>query len=325
MPGPALVLPDPAIGSSAPPTTGYNRDVTDPSILAALRDEVRRRATREGSVASPFDGLSYFRVDAPAGWKRFDSPGVVVAVIVDRAKDIELASHRTLRYEPGSYVFFTREARYTSRIAEATRARPYLSFAIVLDPEVVAETLLSMEDDLDDVAGGEDDDAWVERWDPPLGEAFLRLLRAVDDPLERRLVAPLVVREIVFRLLRSDHAGPLRRAVRADDARIRTAMQFVRANPAGSLTVEGLARHVAMSPSHFAHRFREIARMTPMRFVKNVRLREARLRMLRDGLRASEAALEVGYASPAHFTRDFKSHFGATPAAYARELRDRIA
>ncbi len=64
--------------------------------------------------------------------------------------------------------------------------------------------------------------------------------------------------------------------------------------------------------------------MTPMRFVKNVRLREARLRMLRDGLRASEAAMEVGYQSPAHFNRDFKSHFGATPAAYTRERKGRL-
>lgn len=320
----ALVLPDPAIVIERAPRSGYNGVVPDPTLLTRLRDEVRRRATREGNVPSPLDGLYYFRADAPVGPKPVESPGIVVAVIVDRAKSIELANQRTLRYTPGSYLFFTREARYTSFIEEASPERPYLSFAVALDPEVVAETLLSMEDGVDDAAG-EDDDAWVERWDDALGEAFLRLLGAVDDPLERRHVAPLVVREIVFRLLRSEHAGPLRRAARADDPRIRAAMRFVRANPAETLTVEALAKQVAMSPSHFAHRFREVARMTPMRFVKNVRLREARLRMLRDGLRASEAAIEVGYASPSHFTRDFKSHFGATPAAYARELRDRLA
>lgn len=298
--------------------------MTDSSILAALREEVRRCAVREGHVASPFDGLYYYRADAPVGPKRVDTPGVVVAVIVDRAKTIELASQGTLRYEPGSYLFITREARYTSIIEQATPSRPYLSFAVTLDPEVVAETLLSMEDELEDDGAGDDQDAWVERWDDALGEAFLRLLRSIDDPLERRLVAPLVVREIVFRLLRSEHAGPLRRAARADDPRIRAAMRFVRESPAEAVTVEALAKQVAMSPSHFAHRFREIARMTPMRFVKNVRLREARLRMLRDGLRASEAAMEVGYQSPAHFTRDFKSHFGATPAAYTRELKGRL-
>ena len=321
----ALLLPDPAICVKPPPGARYNLAVTDPSLLAALREEVRRRAVREGHLASPFDGLAYFRADAPVGPKRVETSGVVVAVIVDRAKTIELASQGTLRYAPGSYLFITREARYTSVIERATRSRPYLSFALTLDPELVAETLLSMDERDGDAIAGDDHDAWIERWDAALGEAFLRLLRAIDDPLERRLVAPLVVREIVFRLLRSEHAGPLRRAARADDPRIRAAMRFVSANPAEAATVETLARRVAMSPSHFAHRSREIARMTPMRFVKNVRLREARLRMLRDGLRASEAAVEVGYQSPSHFTRDFKSHFGATPAAYARELKGRLA
>ncbi len=224
--------------------------MTDSSILAALREEVRRCAVREGHVASPFEGLYYYRADAPVGPKRVDTPGVVVAVIVDRAMTIELASQGTLRYEPGSYLFIIRETQYTSVIEQATPPRPYLSFAVTLDAEVVAETLLSMEDGLDDDGldddGASDDhDAWVERWDDALGEAFLRLLRSIDDPLERRLVAPLVVREIVVRLLRCERAGALRRAARADDPRIRAAMRLVRESPAEAVTVETLAKHVA--------------------------------------------------------------------------------
>ena len=82
------------------------------------------------------------------------------------------------------------------------------------------------------------------------------------------------------------------------------------------------ARYLSTIPSHFAHRFRAVARVSPMRYVKQVRLDRARLLMLREGLGASEAADEVGYASPSHFTRDFKAVFGAPPAAYAQRLRD---
>jgi len=298
--------------------------VVDRRILDSLRDEVRRRAVREGHVSSAYPGLWFYRADAPAGPKRVSAPGVVIAVIAERAKVIELADGRRLRYTPGSYLFFTREARYVSHIEKASARRPYLSFGLTLEPEIFAETLLQL-DDCGDEPEGDDADAWVERYDDALGDAFVRLLRSVDDPTERRVVTPLIVREIVFRLLRSEHAGPLRRAARTDDARIREAMRVVRDNPAERLTVEQLAKRVAMSPSHFAHRFREVARMTPMRFVKHVRLDEARLRMVRDGLRASEVAEQVGYASPSHFTRDFKSHYGATPAAYVRELRERLA
>lgn len=323
MAGAAVVLPDPAIAVASRARGGTTSDVVEPRILDSLREEVRRRAVREGHLASSYPGLWYYRADAPAGPKRVGVPGVVVAVIVDREKVVELADGRRLAYTPGSYLFMTRETRYVSRIVEASARRPYMSFGLTLEPEIVAETLLEIDDtgvELD----GEDGDAWVEPYDDDLGEAFLRLLRSIDDPTERRVLSPLIVREIVFRLLRSEHAGPLRRAARADDARIREAMRVVRSDPGGRVTVEGLAKRVAMSPSHFAHRFREVARMTPMRFVKNVRLDEARLRMVRDGLRASEVAEQVGYASASHFTRDFKSHYGATPAAYVRELRARL-
>lgn len=291
--------------------------------LRFLCEELRRRATRAGATASPYPNLIYFRADAPFGPEAAESPGILVAVVADRAKTVELASGRRIRYAPGSYLFLTREARYTAHVEEATPARPYLSLALAIDPELVMTTILTI-DDCDADADGEDEDGWVAPIDDAIGDCFVRLLRSVDDPLEREMITPLVERDLVFRLLRTSHAGPLRRAARADDARILEAMRYVRAHLDRRLTVDALAKRVAMSPSHFAHRFREVARMAPMRFVKNARLREARVRMLRDGLSASEAAAQVGYASASHFSRDFRSHYGAPPAAYARELRARL-
>jgi AraC-like DNA-binding protein len=321
----ANVLPNSAIGLACPGAPVRTIRVIDSELIDAIREHVRARAVRDGQVTAAWPDLYYFRADRPIGPKPVETPGVVVAVIADRAKTIELSSGQTLRYTPGSYLFVTRETRYTSLIEEATPERPYLSFAVGIDPDTVMETLLAIDDYADDGASGDDDAAWTGTIDHGLGEAFLRLLRSIDDPLERRVVTPLIVREIVFRLLRSDQAGPLRRAARMDDPRIREAMHYVRRHLATRLTVDVLAKRVAMSPSHFAHRFREVARMTPMRFVKNARLREARVRMIRDGLGAAEAAGEVGYASASHFARDFKACFGAPPAAYARELRERLA
>ena len=295
--------------------------MTDASHLCFLREELRRRATQQGPTPSPYPNLSYFRADAPFGPEASESPGIVVAVVADRAKIVELANGRRIRYAPGSYLFLAREARYTALVEEATPARPYLSLALAIDPEVVMQMVMTI-DDCD--AEGEDEDGWVAPIDNAIGDCFVRLLRSVDDPLDREVITPLVERELVFRLLRTPHAGPLRRAARTDDTRILEAMRHVRAHLGEPLTVEALAKRVAMSPSHFAHRFREVARMTPMLFVKNVRLGEARLRMLRDGLSANEAAAQVGYASPSHFSRDFKSRYGSPPAAYTREMRARF-
>ncbi|MGZ3437923.1 MAG: helix-turn-helix domain-containing protein, partial [Polyangia bacterium] len=115
----------------------------------------------------------------------------------------------------------------------------------------------------------------------------------------------------------------LRAAVARDrDAdSIQQAMLFMRAHATRPLSVEEVARHVAMSPSHFAHRFRAVARTSPMRYLKQVRLLDARALLLADGLRVNEAAARVGYESASHFTRDFKSYFGATPADYVRRFR----
>ncbi len=322
MAGAAEDLPDPAIAVDPVRALGYTGAVVDDDIVERIRTHVRTHAVREGRVASPWPQLSYYRVDAPVGPKRVETPGLALAVIADRSKTIELPAGETLRYTPGSYLFVTRETRYTSRIPRASAKRPYLSLTLHFDPEVVLETLLAIDDE---DAPGDDSAAFVDNLDEGLAGTLVRLLDAVEDPVARRVVAPLAMREMVYRLLRTERAGPLRRAARADDPRIREAMRTVRERPAEAVSVEALARRVAMSPSHFAHRFREIARMTPMRFVKNVRLGEARLLMVRDGMGAAEAALEVGYASPSHFTRDFKAHYGAPPAAYAREMRERVA
>jgi AraC-like DNA-binding protein len=97
-------------------------------------------------------------------------------------------------------------------------------------------------------------------------------------------------------------------------------MAFIRANAHRKLTVAQLAKRAAMSPSHFAHRFRDVAQVSPMRYLKHVRLDHARVLLLQQGLRAGEVATRSGYASLAHFTRDFKQHFGVAPGQYARAV-----
>jgi AraC-like DNA-binding protein len=98
-------------------------------------------------------------------------------------------------------------------------------------------------------------------------------------------------------------------------------MRYLRDHAARTVSVDEVARHVAMSPSHFAHRFRAVARTSPMRYLKQVRLQNARALLVADGLRVNEAAARVGYESASHFTRDFKSYFGAAPAEYQRRFR----
>jgi AraC-like DNA-binding protein len=152
--------------------------------------------------------------------------------------------------------------------------------------------------------------------DEALADALARYLSALADPLDRRVLAPLVIDEILYRLLRSDAAAAVRAGVgpAADAQRMLEIMRFIRTRHADKLRVEQLARRAAMSPSHFAHRFRAVARISPMRYLREVRLDAARARLLDPSARVSEVAVEVGFESPAHFTREFKRRFGVSPS-----------
>ncbi|WP_170135373.1 AraC family transcriptional regulator [Nannocystis exedens] len=279
---------------------------------------VARYATAEGQTYSPYPGVWFWRADRPTTKRKSQALTLSLVTVVQGRKEASFGAH-ALTYDPLHYLLLTGESEFESTVLEASPERPYLSVCVAMPPDVVARTLIAL---ADSDAGPVDEPvpAFVSRLDPAILGALCRLLDTVGDPAERAVLAPLIVEEIVFRLLRSEAAAVLRRAVRrGDEARIQEAMAFIRTHAAARLTVEGLARRVAMSPSHFAHRFRAVARVSPMRYVKHVRLHEARTLLLR-GARASEVAGQVGYASASHFTRDFKSYFGVPPAEYARRL-----
>jgi AraC-like DNA-binding protein len=198
-----------------------------------------------------------------------------------------------------------------------------VSANLELPRDVIAKTLLALAD-ADVAPGSEHATAFVSPIDPAVEDNIVRYLRAIDDPMERRVIAPLSMEELVFRLLRTGAAAVLRAVVvqgRDVDA-IQQAMHYMRERATHPLSVEDVARHVGMSASHFAHRFRAVARTSPMRYLKQLRMQNARTLLLANQLRVSEVALRVGYESASHFTRDFKSCFGATPAEYVRRFND---
>jgi transcriptional regulator GlxA family with amidase domain len=200
-----------------------------------------------------------------------------------------------------------------------------VALGLELPPGLVVRTLV----DLVDSGVPEPPAASLLGWSAPLepwlAEPLVRLIRSLDDRAERAVLAPLALREIVFRLLSSPGASVLRGAsvVNGERVRIGAAMAFMEENAARRLTVPAVARHLAMSPSHFAHTFREVAGLAPMQYLKQVRLARARSLLLAEGLSAGAVAGRVGYASASHFSRDFKRSFGLAPTRYASAFERR--
>jgi AraC-like DNA-binding protein len=156
---------------------------------------------------------------------------------------------------------------------------------------------------------------YVNRIAMPVLEPVLRLLRLVETPEDVPIMAPLIKREIMYRLLVNGEGARLRQIALQDShtQRIAKAISALRVNYAQSLRIEDMARAVHMSVSSFHHHFKAVTAMSPLQYQKQLRLQEARRQMLMTGVDVASAAHSVGYESPSQFAREYGRMFGAPP------------
>lgn len=289
--------------------------------FARLLALVARQATAEGRTDSLYPGLRFYRFSHPIRYRKMQllMPGIVVVL---QGRKTALLGRRSLSYDASHYLVLGGETACDGTIVEASEQAPYLALHLDLPPEFLVKTILALADPQAAEAQVQVRETFVSPIDPNIIAAFTRLLPATDDAMDCRLIAPLIVEEIVVRLLRSEAAAAIRDAaqVTRTAARIQTVMQFMREHFSQHFTIDQLAARIAMSPSHFAHSFRAIAGVSPMRYLRDVRLDAARALLLGGGMRVAEAAEKTGFESAAHFTREFKNRFDASPAAYVRRM-----
>jgi AraC-like DNA-binding protein len=158
-------------------------------------------------------------------------------------------------------------------------------------------------------------------------DAVLRLVRLADQPDEARVLGPLTMREIVFRLLMGDQGERLRHlaGLGGQGHRVARAVQLLRGSFDQPLRMDHLARELGMSVSGFHAHFRAVTAMSPLQFQKHIRLQEARRLMLTEGLDAAGAGYRVGYEDPSQFSREYKRLFGEPPRRDVERLRQATA
>lgn len=153
---------------------------------------------------------------------------------------------------------------------------------------------------------------------------MVRLVRLLDSPTEAQVLAPLVTREIVYRLLMGEQGDRLCyiAVLGGHTSPIARAIEWLRKDFDQPLRIEDLARELGMSASGFHHHFKAVTAMSPLQFQKEMRLQEARRLMLSEGLNAINAAYRVGYKDASHFNREYKSLFGRPPMRDVERLRE---
>lgn len=164
---------------------------------------------------------------------------------------------------------------------------------------------------------------YVERLDPHLLDALLRLVRLLDTPRDIPMLAPLIRREILYRLLRGPQGYRLYEIALANSQthRVSQAITWLNSHFHLPLRIDELAREVNLSTSTLHHRFKAVTSMSPLQYQKQLRLQEARRLMLNDGLEAAVAGYRVGYESPSQFSREYSRLYGAPPIRDVARLR----
>jgi len=229
-------------------------------------------------------------------------------------------------YDPFHYLVMKRGLRFQAEILQASLERPFLSFVLQVQPDLVTEVYDEMNRLVPELFNIEPSppvsDVYVTALDQPLVSTVQRFLLALDSVSERKMLAPMYLREIVYRLLWSEQRTLLLESAAREvqGNAISAAISFMRQEMQRPLSVRDLARAVNMSESGFAHLFKATTGMPPLQFLKQLRLEHAS-KLLLCGSNVSEAADKVGYTSQSHFIAEFKRYFGESPKAYAQRLR----
>ncbi len=292
--------------------------------MQAYRDELAQRileAMPEDGDLEVQPGLHLFRISSPT------KPVHVVhepafCVIAQGSKEFLLGTNR-YRFDPAHYLLASVGVPVVVRVIEASQAHPYVSLRLDLDNSLITSVMIEAASSSS--RGNPDLNAMdVSPLDEGLLDAVVRLVRLLDSPAEYRVLAPLVTREIIYRLLMGEQGDRLRHLVLAGghSYRIARAIELLRKNFDQPLRIESMAREIGMSVSSFHHHFKSVTTMSPLQFQKKIRLHEARRLMLGEDLDAARAGFRVGYEDASHFSRDYKRLFGEPPLRDVEQLRE---
>lgn len=244
-----------------------------------------------------------------------------LCIVPQGAKTI-IVGQDVYEYDLSRMIVFSVALPVAAQVTQATRSEPYLGFKLDIDPRKIAELVLKVFPR--GVPPVQDRNAvYVTPLDASILNAATRLLECLAQPTDVALLAPLVVDEILIRLLRSPIGIRVAQMGFAESSvhRVAKAISWLRENFSQPMKVDELAELVNMSVSSFHEHFKSVTSMSPLHYQKVLRLQEARRLMLSAMMDASTASQRVGYLSPSQFSREYSRFFGASPARDIAKLR----
>jgi AraC-like DNA-binding protein len=241
-------------------------------------------------------------------------------VIVQGKKEV-LLSQESFAYGPSDYLVASVNLPITGQVTEASPEIPYLALKLEFTPSQILELL-------NDTKTQKKENAkrgmFVSQMDSTILDAVIRLVRLLDNLEDIPVLAPLVTKEILYRVLQGEHGMTLEQiAIEGSSTnRVREVIEHIMDNYASSFKIEVLAELANMSVPSLHRHFKEVTAMSPIQFQKQLRLQEARHLLLSESADAADVAFQVGYESPSQFSREYSRMFGLPPIEDIKRLRE---
>jgi AraC-like DNA-binding protein len=286
--------------------------------LAELQELIARHAG-EGVTRTVLDRVSVMA--SAATTEPIGSVSEPALAVVAQGAKRTVVNESVFEYGAGEYLIVSVDLPVTAHVTRASREHPFLAFGLVLRAAAIAELLLESGPS----GHGRPSSAGiaVSAATPELLDAIVRLLRLLDHPGDARALAPAFEREILWRLVTGEQGAMIRQIGLADSrlSLIGRAVGWIREHYDEAVRVDDLARMTGMSASSFHRHFRAVTAMTPIQYQKQIRLREARARLIAQPRDVAGVGFAVGYESPSQFNREYRRRFGIPPGKDAQQLR----
>ena len=290
--------------------------------IARLGKLIALHAPYDGSFELRTPGIDAIRISRTDGEVVHGVMHSAICIIAQGAKSV-MVGEDVFEYGAAQIAVFSVDVPVAAQVTRASHAEPYLNLKIELDPHKVAELAAKVyPHGLPQPREGRA--VWIGEADANIVNAATRLLELMAQPAEAELLVPLVVDEIIIRLLRSPMGSRVAQIGHAESSlqRVAKAVSWLRSNFDQPVDVDDLASLVNMSVSSFHRQFKAVTSMSPLQYQKALRLQEARRLMLTEQLDAGNASRRVGYLSPSQFSREYGRFFGAAPTRDIHRLRE---
>jgi AraC-like DNA-binding protein len=286
--------------------------------LAELRALIARHARPDDTTA--IDGVLLSVASGPVE-PRASTSGTVMALIAQGAKRLAVGE-RAYDYGPGQYLVASVDVPITGHYTQASTQQPALGFGLILKPAGIASLLLEGEAPTPRPRPAPRG-IGVADASPELLDAVVRMVRLLDSPRDRNILAPMIERELLWLLIN----GPLGESVRqigmtdSSLTHVSRAVRWITEHYDKPFRVEDLARSCGMSTSAFHRNFHAVTALSPIQFQKQIRLQESRLLLLTGVDDVASVGYRVGYDSASQFSREYRRQFGLPPGRDAARLR----